>query len=100
MLEVTPRIGSYVQPDAWKHGEKLVASDWDQAQFRIPTGIRAGGAFTMTPSGYVEIAINVEVTGRTWQRAPYTGTLRVRCRIEFVGDGEPSSFSGGWLYAD
>lgn len=101
---VRPQIGSFVEPDGWRgRGEMLVASDWDEAQFRIPTSIRADGPYLPTPSGYVEVAVNVEITGRTlrwrgWNR----GGSWVRVRIEFVGDGEPSTFSGGWMiaYAD
>jgi hypothetical protein len=42
--------------------------------------------------------VNVVVTGRTWQRRE--GDYWVRVRIEFVGDGEPSVFVGGWLLRD
>lgn len=56
-------------------------------QFRLPSGT----------------AINIKVTGRTFQRY---GTFkfgqafsRVRVQIEFVGDCEPSTFVGGWIEA-
>lgn len=98
-FDVTPRVGSFVEPDLWRMGEPLVVSDWDQAPFRIPTSMRAEGAFLPTPSGFVEVAVNVEVTGRTVRRRPNRYGLWVRARITFIGDGEPDQVTGGWLLA-
>jgi hypothetical protein len=39
--------------------------------------------------------VNVEITGKRRNHAGNWGWRR--CRIEFVGDGEPSVFSGGWI---
>ena len=40
-------------------------------------------------------AINIKVTGRTFQRLH--GCDVVRVQIEFVGDCEPSTFESGWM---
>lgn len=96
--EIVPQIGSYIEPDRWSYGNKLVASDWDEAQFRLLTQYRAGGAYTPTPSGYVEVAVNVEVTGRTLQRRKFG--LWVRVRITFVGDCEPDETVSGWMIVE
>jgi len=50
------------------------------------------------PSTIPSLAVNVVVTGRTWQRRQ--GDYYVRVEIEFVGDGEPSVFAGGWMLRD
>ena len=42
-------------------------------------------------------AINIKVTGRPrWH--DLTEMWRSRCRIEFVGHGEPSVYVSGWYY--
>ena len=82
-------IGMYLVPDGWRFGSRLEASDWDKAKFYLPTN--SGGPVKA-------IAVNVKITGRTLQRI--CGDLFVRCQIEFVGDGEPSTFTGGWLKAE
>lgn len=87
--EVEVKVGSCIRPDGWRFGERLTVSDWNKAQFRLPTG----------SSGPIKsLAVNVTITGRTWQRRE--GDLWVRVRVEFVGDGEPSVFVGGWMLRD
>lgn len=83
--EVEPTVGSYVVPELWRFGGRLQPSDWEPAKFYLPTNQTVIKA----------IAVNVTVTGRTLQRRQ--GDYYVRCQIEFVGDGEPSTFSGGWM---
>lgn len=85
-VEVRPQVGSVILPDNWRISHKLQPSAWDQAEFYLPTGYTAG---------ITKIAVNITVTGRTWQR--HSGDLWVRVRIEFVGDGEPSVFHKGWM---
>ena len=87
--EVEPAVDSYVVPELWTFGGRLRPSDWDKAKFYLPTN--SGGPIK-------ELAVNVTVTGRTLQRRQ--GSLYARCQIEFVGDGEPSTFTGGWLLVD
>lgn len=60
--------------------------DWDKAEFRVEAG---GLLATM-------VAVNVRITGRKVHRN--WGAKRIRCKIEFVGDCEPSTFEGAWLY--
>jgi len=86
---VEPKIGSFIKPDGWALGSKLEASDWDAAAFRIP--LNSAGPIT-------SLAVNVIVTGRTWQRR--NASYYVRVRIEFVGDGEPSTFTTGWMHRE
>jgi hypothetical protein len=70
--------------------ERLLPSDWDAAAFRYP-------AASLGPDG--SVAVNVELTGRTLQRRPYSDDLWIKARVEFVGDGEPSRFASAWLLA-
>lgn len=84
--EIEVKVGSVIKPDEWRFPEKLVASDWDAAQFRIPC--TNGGPIKL-------LAVNVKITGRTWQRRECEYWVKVQ--IEFVGDGEPSTYSGGWM---
>jgi len=85
-----PQAGDFVQPDAWNDGEKLESDDgyrdssFPGCQFRIPA------------HGY-KLAVNIHVTGRP-QRKNYIRLYRSRCKIEWVQDGEPSTFSGGYIY--
>ena len=44
-----------------------------------------------------EIAINLRITGRTIQMRNHDDAGWVRCRIEYVGDCEPSTFTRAWL---
>jgi hypothetical protein len=86
---VSAKVGSYVEMDGQSCGEFLLpCKDWDAADFRWPNPIldwRESRA----------IACNVHVTGRTVQYRQ--GTRWVRCKIEFVGDGEPNTFASGWI---
>jgi hypothetical protein len=83
IIDVTPGIGDIIKVDCRKTSGTLVNSDWDKAQFRLTGQI-------------ADVAVNVVVTGRTLRRG--AGSVDwVRVRVEFVGDGEPSSFSGGWM---
>ncbi len=84
-VDVQPEVDSIVQPDNWPLSQRLLPSDWEAAQFRITTDQ------VVIPS----LAVNIKVTGRTWQRRQ--GNYWVRVQIEFVGDGEPSTFHTGWM---
>jgi len=76
-------IGCVVKPDEWRLAEKLISSDWDEAKYRITTGN------DIIPS----LAVNIEITGRTHRLAGPA----MRCKITFVGDGEPDQVTHGWL---
>jgi hypothetical protein len=60
---------------------------WDKADF-------AWDVFARGP--IKEVAVNVYVTGRTVQWK--SGCQLIRVKVEFVGDGEPSTFANGWMY--
>ena len=85
-----PAVGSCIWLDggslcgiALREGDDFVDSGFAGCEFRTDRGT----------------AINIKVTGRTFQR--YAGAFGevVRIRIEFVGDCEPSTFTGGWIAA-
>ncbi len=81
-----PHEDRWVKPDGWNVGGCLESSDWDAAQFRLPTG----------SNGPIKsLAVNITVTGKKVRY--YYGMEAVRVRIEFVGDGEPSTFTNGWM---
>jgi hypothetical protein len=63
-------------------------TDWDAAGFRYPNPI---------PSWRKDraIACNVTVTGKV--PSLYNGGWWLRGRIEWVGDGEPSTFGKCWI---
>lgn len=86
---VVPQVRSFVKPDTWNHGEFLTdGSDWDKCQFRLPT------------KAY-ELAVNVEVTGRTLQ-CPFGrwGADYVRVKITFVADKAVDWYTGEMVGED
>ena len=84
------QIGDYVKPDGWNIGERLTGDDgYSDSNF-------PGCQFRLQSSHEPNLAVNIKVTGR---KVHYNWTSdKVRCQIEFVGDGGPSVFSGGWLH--
>ena len=92
---VTPEVGSVVNLDGPRHGEELLEGDawsvsgYDGCDFRFPCN----------PAGPIKsVACNVVVTGRVCQKAfGVDGGLWIRCKVEFVGDCEPSTFASGWM---
>jgi len=84
--EVEAKVGCFVRPDEWNLGNRLEASDWEGGQFRLPT------FNTLVKS----LCVNITITGRSWQRTKDGQCVRVQ--IEFVGDGEPSTFCSGWMH--
>ncbi len=92
--EVRAKVGSVVELDGKRISEKLLPGDdnvcpgWLGCDFRWPN------RHYPDPTRHA-IACNVTVTGNTLQRR--NGALYARVRIEWVGDCEPSTFSGGWL---
>ena len=85
---IAPSVGNWLEPDGWKTGGLLSESDWDAADFRV------GACFTSRT-----YALNLEITGRDL-RYRYGSLNWVRVRIVWVGDGEPDTYSGGWLRTD
>ena len=87
----TPTEYDFLKPDGWHIGEEITTdngfkdSSFPGCQFRIKSG--------QWPE--YNLAINVTVTGK-----PHSHTGRgakSRCKIEFVGDGEDSTFTTGWI---
>ena len=79
-----PAVNDFIQPDLWPIGAILEESDgYKDSSF-------PGCSFYIRGAHGNRAAVNVTVTGRRPNRR---GAFR--CRIEFVGDGEPSEFSGG-----
>lgn len=93
--EDTPKHGDFVRPDGWNWGNPLTkADDFKDSSF-------PGCSFRLNSEHY-DLAVNVTRSGRkkTWSKSYGTnpGTFKYRVKIEFVGDGEPSTFTNGWLY--
>ncbi len=81
----TPRPGDAVLLDTKKVSARLFpCDDWDAADFRIEGRI-------------TNVAVNVEVTGRRIRQVP-GGGYGWRVKVTFVGDGEPDTTVGGWMY--
>ena len=83
------KTGYYVQPDGWRFGECLKPSSWDKAKFYLPTGY---------DFGIKEIATNIYISGRKFIHKD--GNIYVRVQIEFVGDGEPNTYTYGVMKLD
>lgn len=87
--DATPEVGSYVKPDGWMYGTHLEAGltcEFWKCDFYMP--LNSGGPIKA-------VAANIVVTGRTVQRK--AGMYMVRVRIEFVGDGDPSTYTSGYM---
>ena len=83
-----PRVGDYVVVDGHKMGELLREDDgfkdsgFPGCSFRLPDC-----------RGLYELAVNVKVTGKVADRNGH-----YRCKVEFVGDCEESTFVGGTIF--
>ena len=88
---VEPKVDDQIQADGWSFPERL--KDGDGYIDRSFPGCQ----FRYNPYGTdYKIAINIKVTG---QPKLYGSMWASRCKIEFVGDGEPSTFVGGRLFS-
>ncbi len=83
--DVTPKVGRYILPDGWSHGECLTEGD-HFSTFRLPTGYSFG---------VTSVACEIEVTGRTLREVK--GFRAVRVKITFPGDCEPDTVMGGYM---
>lgn len=89
-LTAKVEAGRSILVDGWKGHCSSILEDCEIpefAPFRLPSMTYTDVAYTC----------NVEITGRTLQKRPYDGRLWVRVRIEWVKDGEPNTFSNGWM---
>ena len=95
-MKIAATVGSALELDSGRvelllEGDDVTCPGWDGCDFRYPNPVL----------GWEKkhaIACNVHVTGRKIRRR--NGSQWVRVRIEWVGDCEPSTFSGGWLLVD
>lgn len=89
-------LGLNIQPDGWKKfsWETLQqADDYSDDSF-------AGCQYRL-PTERADYAVNVAITGR---KSHDIGSYdhpwyKTRVKIEYVGDGEPSVFDGGWIFS-
>lgn len=87
--DATPEVGMYVKPDELAYCTRLEAGlicEYWKCDFYMP--LNSGGPIK-------QVAANIVVTGRTVQRK--AGMYMVRVRIEFVGDGQPSTYASGYM---
>jgi len=82
-------VGDTIYIDDWDRWVDLIEDEtgWEKCDYRIPV-----------KDGFYELAVRIEVTGRTiqWrQDAPM-----VRIKIVFVGDGEPDKVCRRWAYVN
>ncbi len=71
-------------------GDEPVDESYPGSQFRFPL---------LNDGPIKSVPINVVVTGRRHYWVG-NGKSRSRCKVEFVGDGEPSTYVGAWVYFD
>jgi hypothetical protein len=94
--KIIPAIGDYLLPDTdrkYKIGNLLTAGDEATTDGGFP-----GCTFRYeTAAGHL-CAVNIKVTGKPYFMSGCANRTRSRCKIEWVGDCEPSTFSGGWIY--
>jgi len=90
MKKINAMIGDTVKPDEWGWHYRLESdtgfqdSSFPGCQFRLNQDDKG-----------LKLAVNIKTTGKP----KYNGArYESRCKIEFVGDGEASEFSGGILY--
>jgi hypothetical protein len=88
--EVTVEVGTVIKLDARRISEALLPCEWEAADFRFP-------CWALRNNGITGVACKVVITGRTFQH--FEGRIWVRCEVEFVNDGEPSTFAKGWVLA-
>lgn len=84
-FDVRPAVGRWVKPDGWRYGSPIIDGD-DFSTFRIPT--HCGGPIK-------DLAVEIQVTGRTIQRKWEMRLVRVK--ITFPGDGEPDQITYGYM---
>ena len=83
--DVTPKVGSFIKPDGWAFGQRLIAGD-SFSTFRIPVN-------SLGP--IKDLAVEIEVTGRTLQKKH--GMRMVRVKVTFPGDGESDTVTSGYM---
>lgn len=89
-VDVVPDVGRFVRVDGWGgYCSSCVETCEIEsfAPFRIPS-LRYTG---------VSYACRIKVTGRKAKKLAFDDRHWVRIEIEWVKDGEPNTFSRGWM---
>lgn len=87
----TVRPGIWVKPDWWPTDGRLFPLDVYEEDY-FPGAMRISTGLSLIPS----LPVRVTITGRT---AIFNGTTyKVRAKIEFLLDGEPSETTGAVVY--
>ena len=81
-------VGTYVKPDDWVYGSLLKAGLPGFCDYYLP--VNSNGPIK-------EVAVNIEITGRSRRRL--MSDWYVRAKITFVGDGDPDVIVHGWVPA-
>jgi hypothetical protein len=97
MYNHIPAIGDSIFPDGWDGFASRLSPDhltpgysdssFPGCDFRLPSGKLPG----------VSYAVNIRITGYRERYFPAANRWGYRCRVEFVGDGTPSNYCGGWI---
>lgn len=82
-------LGCYVRPDNWPLGNILAAGLDGFCSYYLPTN-------SLGP--IKSLAVNLMFTGKVTHRRE--GGYYRRARLEFVGDGEPNTYTGAWVACD
>ena len=90
--EFKAKPGMTIYPDLWPpSGTEIIDSDEYEKWYFGYEMLRLKTYQEFIPS----VAVKITITGRVIK---YTSCdKRLRCRIEFLKDGEPSDFTGGWI---
>lgn len=79
------KVGSWIKHPSGRL-DQLSGSDWEGSEFRYPCAGEPGSTR----------AVNVHITGRTFQHAGDGYSVKVR--LEYVGHDEPSVYVDGLMY--
>lgn len=86
---------AWIQPDSWGPGGwSLFDGDAFDKSYFGPDTLRIETGQEIIPS----LAVRVTVTGHKVIRYDNNGRAGYRCKIEFIGDGDPSTYTGGVVY--
>lgn len=96
--KTSAQVGDQLYPDQWPSPGNLIAPDSFDLQYFGGDILRVNTNQPVIPT----LPVKVKITGRKavycWSFTPGKTTYKVRVKVEFVKDGEPSTFSGGWLF--
>ena len=88
------RKGDFLVPDGWILGKRISAED----DTYTDAGWPGNDFWVVTPNTGTVVRFNLKTTGLSYNSPLYNYCYKCRVRIEFVGDGTPSTFHGGWLH--